>query len=103
MCWCGQIGCDGNHEPKAKLGEPLDTAAEEATIHIPLPERIAEIAEEHVRAVMPACGNCRFWELYPSRGGICRRYAPKPAAHQFSWPITGAIDWCGEFEQKVTA
>lgn len=62
------------------------------------------------------CETCRFWDdvttSNPGVFGYCRRNPPlaygqvhamntyiEPTAG--TWPVTAAIDWCGEFSRKV--
>ena len=53
------------------------------------------------------CVNCRYWLGLESYRGSCHRCAPRPmvaerirSTMEFSaqWPITGAEDWCGDFQ-----
>lgn len=68
-----------------------------------------------------ACANCRFWKRLPSQTihdnpttGNCQRRAPVMESFDLlqvvgdisehltvkkMWPITSAIDWCGEWEK----
>ena len=67
------------------------------------------------------CDECQWWDrhhLASESVGVCRRYAPKSAAHVFTnptdeepfvyrggvvscgWPTTISGEWCGEFEQR---
>lgn len=45
-----------------------------------------------------ACHKCRFWVISEASEavevGLCHRAAPQ----QSGWPVTGAIEWCGEFK-----
>jgi len=48
------------------------------------------------------CEECIFWEMngvsqHNIKKGICRRYPPLYG----KFPITYAVDWCGEFKKKV--
>lgn len=65
---------------------------------------------------LPACEGCRYWAYptcatrgVPGRWGECRIDAPKlllnPATGTASrhWPITGALDGCGEHEPRPPA
>jgi hypothetical protein len=58
------------------------------------------------------CQTCRFWEGVAHRygEGLCRRNSPWPdtTTHAALWPVTLAVDWCGDFQpqpvkQKVEA
>lgn len=49
------------------------------------------------------CENCRWWAKRSEHGncrtGECRRHAPMfTAALRSHWCVTGAADWCGEFQ-----
>ena len=72
---------------------------------------------------MKKCEECEFWNdlgeptgKYDGRTGECLRYAPRPLLIRESeweemndnregfrtyWPVTGVMDRCGEFKQKV--
>lgn len=65
-------------------------------------------------AQTPPCESCRWWAHpcvttagVPGRFGECRKKAPKlllnPALGLASrhWPITGALDGCGDHEPKA--
>ncbi len=62
------------------------------------------------------CDNCRFWErriAEPTYGGCCR-HAPRPirerkgkGSYEFDppsvdFPVTIDVQWCGEFEAKIS-
>ncbi|MFM5954214.1 MAG: hypothetical protein ACKOPE_07925 [Novosphingobium sp.] len=43
-----------------------------------------------------ACHRCRFWDVVSAdsaEAGLCRRSAP----HEAGWPVTGRLEWCGDF------
>lgn len=54
------------------------------------------------------CETCVFWDSEMSVEefeGACRRHAPTPFRRgdrndQASWPMTLAMDWCGEHEER---
>jgi hypothetical protein len=48
---------------------------------------------------------CYGCEYFDSAESVCRRYAPKPYAHNWTndplatqWPTVYEGDWCGEFK-----
>lgn len=51
------------------------------------------------------CDNCSAWRPInePRTGGECRRFAPRPkvappGTHRTRWPLTAAVDWCGQHQ-----
>ena len=53
------------------------------------------------------CVNCRYWLGLGNYRGSCHRKAPSPKVAEnirsttefkAQWPITGAEDWCGDFD-----
>ena len=55
------------------------------------------IAAYRVQGITVQCAGCLFWDQDGSQFGDCRRYSPSTAGDR-AWPMTGALDWCGEFE-----
>lgn len=55
----------------------------------------------------PTCLDCMYWELSGDPDhedmGECRRNCPTyVSGHDYGmWPITGPLDWCGEYKQDV--
>lgn len=56
----------------------------------------------------PACADCEYSEPVHIPEGMmrCRRYAPRPAPggeepKGIAWPLVEALDWCGEFLEKM--
>ena len=55
------------------------------------------------------CGHCRFWLAISGGMGECQCHAPRPGlappeGKPFSvrFPLTGAEEFCGEFQQSTT-
>ena len=48
------------------------------------------------------CSNCMWWEspINDWHKGICRGAPPTMGTHDFVWPVTTGIDWCGSFRMK---
>ena len=49
------------------------------------------------------CSNCKFWKKY-FQDGTCQKHTPNIIPIDGGWvtkfPVTDAIDWCGEHEYK---
>lgn len=55
------------------------------------------------------CEDCVYWRLEPRdphagssySPGECRRFPPQLGSDGGGgWPITGPVDWCGEFTER---
>jgi hypothetical protein len=53
------------------------------------------------------CSACKHWNNKSADEGECRRYSPQALVfvvddetkYETRFPVTQAIDWCGEFER----
>lgn len=56
----------------------------------------------------PSCEGCMFWKEISGYSGMCRRYPPTIPPKEiddreegyWSFPMTMADDWCGEFHKS---
>jgi hypothetical protein len=50
--------------------------------------------------LVACCGSCRFWQSGNGQAGFCRRFPPTTGIGIAKlYPLTGAVDWCGEYQQ----
>ena len=53
---------------------------------------------------MRLCKSCRYWQQSEKSGfGDCRVHAPSLGSEDSAawWPITRAIDWCGDHDAPL--
>ena len=81
---------------------------------IQLYQLVMQEQESGERVKKGCCERCLFWVGFNEneeneQEGECHRLPPQVAATgstkdpfiSCSWPITGASDWCGEFDEAV--